>query len=70
MDIKQLNECPDCASSNVVHSQERDQLICRDCGLIYEPLTPAAQSEFAKTHNITAEKPSRKPAKKKVKKKK
>ncbi len=32
--------CPDCASTNIVRSQMRDQIICRECGLIFEPLAP------------------------------
>lgn len=38
MDIK---ECPDCASTNIVHGMMRDQVICRDCGLIFEEPAPA-----------------------------
>lgn len=38
-DIQKMNECPDCASLNIVHNLDREQLICRECGLIYEPLT-------------------------------
>mgnify|MGYP000014654836 CR=1 FL=1 len=32
-----MDECPDCASMNVVNSRMREQIICRDCGLIFEP---------------------------------
>ncbi|PIN74512.1 hypothetical protein COV18_06440 [Candidatus Woesearchaeota archaeon CG10_big_fil_rev_8_21_14_0_10_37_12] len=49
-DIKQLKDCPDCASHNIIHSTTRDQLICRECGLIYEPLTPAEEAIYEKTH--------------------
>ncbi len=38
--IEQVQECPDCASSNIVRNMEREQIICRECGVIYEPLTP------------------------------
>jgi transcription initiation factor TFIIIB Brf1 subunit/transcription initiation factor TFIIB len=39
--LKGIGECPDCASQNIVHGTMRDQIICRDCGLIFEPLAPA-----------------------------
>jgi len=39
-DIRQIKECPDCASPNIVHNIRKDQVICRECGLIYEPLSP------------------------------
>ena len=50
-DITQMNECPDCASTNIVHGMMRDQVICRDCGLIFEELAPmlaVKESRFGK----------------------
>jgi transcription initiation factor TFIIIB Brf1 subunit/transcription initiation factor TFIIB len=41
-DIRDIRECPDCASPNIVHEYEREQVICRDCGLIYEPTVEEA----------------------------
>lgn len=35
--ILELKQCPDCASQNVIISLDREQLTCRDCGLIFEP---------------------------------
>jgi len=67
-DIKDISECPDCASTNIVHNQRREQVICRDCGLIFEPLAPAMEEKFERSHGmITA--PRKKKAKKKAKKK-
>jgi transcription initiation factor TFIIIB Brf1 subunit/transcription initiation factor TFIIB len=51
--IEQIKECPDCASSNIVHNIEREQVICRECGLIYEPLTPAEEETYEKAHDLT-----------------
>jgi len=77
-DIQQIKECPDCASPNIVHNMRRDQVICRECGLIYEPLTPIEEAVFEQTHNmrltaapasrVRAKKTARKPAKKAAKK--
>lgn len=63
-DTSNIRECPDCASPNIVHSQERDQIICRDCGLIYEPLTPSTEE------SAEPKKQAKKPAKKSSAKKK
>ncbi len=38
--LQSIKECPDCASENIVHSTMRDQVICKDCGLVFEPFTP------------------------------
>ena len=49
-DLSKINECPDCASTNIVHSDMREQIICRDCGLIYEPLGPKMEAKFERSH--------------------
>lgn len=36
-DIHEIKECPDCASLNIIYSDLRDQVICKDCALIFEP---------------------------------
>ncbi len=56
-DIRQIKECPDCASSNIVHNMDREQVVCRECGLIYEPLTPEEEERFEKTHDLTMPRP-------------
>ena len=44
MEIKkeasEINECPTCASLNIVFNQTRDQVVCKDCGVIFEPMIP------------------------------
>lgn len=72
-DIREIKECPDCASTNIVYGV-RDQVICRDCGLIYEPLAPALEERFEITHGLAPPRPKtavtvRKTARKKPKKK-
>jgi len=77
MDTKKIKECPDCASRNIIHSGLRDQIICRDCGLVYEPLTLVDLS-FETKHKVTvrnvagerkAKTTKKKPTKRKVTKK-
>lgn len=67
-DVKDLRACPDCASGNVSYSDLREQIICRDCGLIFEPLIPSEEQRFEKTHGMGEQaskkaKPSAKKAK-------
>jgi transcription initiation factor TFIIIB Brf1 subunit/transcription initiation factor TFIIB len=78
-EIAKMQECPDCASPNVVFSEVREQLICRDCGLIFEPLVTELEAKFERTHGLKlgaskapkkAKKPKSKPAKKAKKRKK
>lgn len=68
-DIRSISECPDCASQNIVHSTMRDQVICRDCGLVFEPLAPTKPApKVARAPVRKAVAKSRKPAKKAAKK--
>ena len=45
-DIREIVECPDCASMDLVYNDKRQQVICKDCGLIYEPLTPPDEQSY------------------------
>lgn len=50
--IENMRECPDCAGTNIIYIDSRDQLVCRDCGLVFEPLTPIDEKKFETSHNI------------------
>jgi transcription initiation factor TFIIIB Brf1 subunit/transcription initiation factor TFIIB len=74
-DIQQIKECPDCASANIVHNIQREQVICRECGLIFEPLVPQIEEVFERTHRMGApatrtKAKAKKPTKSKAKKRK
>jgi transcription initiation factor TFIIIB Brf1 subunit/transcription initiation factor TFIIB len=44
--IRQIKECPECGSKNLRYEEEKNQVICEDCGLIYEPLVPKEEKKF------------------------
>ena len=75
--ISKLKSCPDCGSDNIVYSRVREQIICRDCGLLFEPLSPDEEELFERVHGISGRKKKatkkktapKKPVKKAVKKK-
>jgi ribosomal protein S27E len=73
--IHEVNSCPECGSENIIYKDEEQQVICEDCGMIFEPLgSKEEEEEFEEVAGIE-EKPSKektpakKPAKKKGKKK-
>ena len=45
-DIHEIKECPDCASTDIVYNDRRQQVVCGVCGLIYEPLTPKEEETY------------------------
>lgn len=50
--IHQLKECPDCSSTNISYDDKEDQIVCNDCGLIFEPMAPPAEKSFEKAHKL------------------
>lgn len=50
--VCELNECPECGSTNIICNQQRNQLICRDCGLIYEPMAPEKEEQFERVSGM------------------
>jgi len=70
MNIRDVKECPDCASMNILVDDYREQLICRDCGLIFEPLAPMNPKKIEMQKKPPAKKPTKNPAKKTKAKKK
>jgi len=45
-EVKRRKECPDCASMNIVFEPENEQLICQDCGSIFEELPPGIGRKY------------------------
>lgn len=50
--IREIKECPECASDNIVYRDKKDQVICKDCGLVFEPLEPETEKKFEKSTGI------------------
>jgi len=46
MKDKLKNECPECGSTNVIYKRNEDQLVCQDCGTIFEELGPEDEEEL------------------------
>lgn len=43
-------ECPECGSKNIFCNEEK-QLVCKDCGAIFEKLAPGDEEQFEKAHD-------------------
>jgi len=44
--MKRRKDCPDCGSTNIIFDPETEQLICQDCGLIFEELPPDMEKKY------------------------
>ncbi len=45
------DECAECGSKNSHYDKEKQQIVCRDCGAIFEELTPNEEKKFEKAHD-------------------
>ena len=45
-EIKRRKDCPDCGSFNITFDPETEQLICQDCGLIFEELPSDIEKKY------------------------
>ncbi|HLD33863.1 MAG TPA: hypothetical protein VJB66_04000 [Candidatus Nanoarchaeia archaeon] len=46
LDIYEIKECPDCGSSEIIYNEKKHHVICKDCNVIYEPLTPKEEETY------------------------
>ncbi|MBW2976115.1 hypothetical protein KY347_01565 [Candidatus Woesearchaeota archaeon] len=46
MTPQKKDECAECGSSNVYYNEKTQQVICRDCGAIFEELMPKEEKQF------------------------
>ena len=51
-DIHDFKECPECGGVDIIYNDEKQQIICRSCGLIYEPLLEKEEKEFEKAGKL------------------
>jgi len=45
------DECAECGSKNVRYNKKAEQIICLDCGAIFEEMAPAREKQFEKAHD-------------------
>ncbi|MBW2968026.1 hypothetical protein KY362_06080 [Candidatus Woesearchaeota archaeon] len=45
-ELSRRKECPDCGSMNIHFDPETEQLICHDCGLLFEELPPELERRY------------------------
>ncbi len=42
-DIQEIKNCPACGGDNLVHIVSREQVVCKECGLVHEPFSSVAK---------------------------
>ena len=49
--VKRRKDCPDCGSTNINFDPETEQLICQDCGQIFEEL-PGEAGKYSEDEDL------------------
>jgi len=52
--ISKMKECPECGSLDIILNKRENELICKDCGLIYTEFVEAVPREQKPTKKIIA----------------
>lgn len=52
MELKDVKACPECGSSNIIHNEKKNKIICKECGAITSELTPEMQKKFEKASDV------------------
>jgi len=45
------DECAECGSKKVHYNKKTQQIICKDCGAIFEELAPKEEEKFERAHD-------------------
>jgi transcription initiation factor TFIIIB Brf1 subunit/transcription initiation factor TFIIB len=53
--IREVDECPECGSVNIIRNEKLQQVICKDCGMIFEPMIPGREEQFEKAAKFRRE---------------
>lgn len=52
MELKDVRQCPECGSNNIIYNEEKNEIICKDCGAITSQLTPEMQKKLEKASDV------------------
>lgn len=52
VDLSKIKQCPECGSFKIKYNKKRDEILCRECGLIFSELTPEQEKKFEEASDI------------------
>ena len=44
--------CPECGSDNIIYKRKDDEIVCKDCGMIFSGLTPDDEKQFEAASDV------------------
>ena len=52
VNLKDVKQCPECGSNNIVYNEKLDQIVCKECGDIFSELSPEQEKKFEDASDI------------------
>ena len=52
VDLSKVKQCPECGSSKIIYDDEKQQIICQDCGAVFSELTPEQEKKFEDASDV------------------
>lgn len=52
VNLSKVKQCPECGSDNIIYKKKEDEIVCKDCGLIFSELTPEQEKKFEKASDV------------------
>lgn len=52
VDVEKIEACPECGSTNIVHIEDKDEVVCKDCGAIFAELGKKDEKKFEKASDV------------------
>ena len=52
VDLDKVEACPECGSDNIVHVEDKDEIVCKSCGAIFAELTKEDEKKFERVSDV------------------
>ncbi len=50
--IEDQKLCPECGSDNIIYKRKDDEIVCKDCGMIFSGLAPDDEKQFEDASDV------------------
>ena len=52
VDMDKIKACPECGSSNIIHKKNKEEIVCKVCGMIFDELIPEDEKKFEDASDV------------------
>lgn len=52
VELKDIEQCPACGSSNIIYDEKRDEIACQDCSEMFAELTQEMEKKYEEASDV------------------